>query len=169
MKTNTEINRSLKAIMERRGVAYEELRPGTALEWRETVGREFDGGRFVAKAEAVFADGRLVVLILPAARRVVLDRVGKLLGADLVCLLAEADVDATLGDLQPETPSGSHPEKLTMLMDASMLSARGLVLALGTEEDSIRLKFEDWLALVDPGLGFFTEPDHVSSRENCEC
>ena len=126
-------------------------------------GRERDGGRFLAKAEVVVADGRLVVLILPAGRRVIPGRVGKLLGADLVSLLPETDAKGSLADYPTDVATVSPRGCFTTLMDASMLSARHLELAVETEDESIRLRFEDWYALVRPGLGFFTEPEHASS------
>jgi len=51
-----------------------------------------------------------------------------------------------------------------VLMDASLSNARELVFQAGTHEDAIRLKFQDWLSLVNPRVEFFTQPEHASSR-----
>jgi hypothetical protein len=152
----------IKYIMSQRGVAFEEVRRCPPLACGG-AGRECEGGRFPAKAEIVLADGRLVVLILPAGRRVIPGRVGKLLGADLVSLLPEIDEKGSLADYPTDVATITPCGCFTTLMDASMLSARHLVLAVETVDESIRLKFEDWYALVRPGLGFFTEPEHASS------
>jgi len=49
-----------------------------------------------------------------------------------------------------------------------------LVFQAGTHEDAIRLAVEDWLPVVNPRVGSFTEPEHpshqvaVTDRENAE-
>jgi hypothetical protein len=48
-------------------------------------------------------------------------------------------------------------------MDASLSSAGDLVIPAGTDEEAIRLDFQDWFSRVNPGVGFFTEPAHVAS------
>ncbi len=44
-------------------------------------------------------------------------------------------------------------------MDASLSKARDLVFQAGTHEDAVRLKFEEWLALVKLRVEFFAEPE----------
>lgn len=51
-----------------------------------------------------------------------------------------------------------------VLMDASMSNAAELVFQAGTHEDAIRLQLEDWLALVNPRVEFFSEPEHASGQ-----
>ncbi len=153
------IQRSLETSMEMQGSSHEEFRRGVALGHPESAGRDCVGGRSHAKAEFVLADGRLVMLILPAGRRAVAGRVGKLLDADLIIPLHLTDAVSILIDRRSHAAREADRMPLEMLMDASMLSARDLRIALGTGQDTIHLRSEDWLTLVDPGLGFFTEPD----------
>jgi len=155
----------IKSMLERRGVAYEELRHRVAFTAQEVAQSEHVSGHCLAKVVVVVADGRPIELILPASRRVVLERVRKLLGADAIRLASEAEMERIFSDCETGAiPPLRHWKDVTVLMDASMSNARELVFQAGTHEDAIRLKFQDWLALVKPRVEFFTEPEHASSR-----
>lgn len=117
-----------------------------------------------ARMAFALVDHRAVALIFPASRRVVLDRLRKLLGADEVRLAPCDEVDRILEDRTAELyPSLPDLRRISLLMDASLLSARSLEIQTCAAEDPVRLTLEDWLATADPGLGFFTEPNHESN------
>ncbi len=105
-------------------------------------------------------DDRPVVLIFPASRRVVFERLRKLLGADEVRLAPGEEVERILGDRQG-VQSRPLPELrgVSVLMDASLLSARTLEIQSTDEAGPVRLTLEGWLATANPGLGYFTEPN----------
>jgi hypothetical protein len=113
-----------------------------------------------AKVAIALADDRPIALIFPASRRVVPDRLRKLLGADEVCLSPPGEVDRILGDGETRR-SCSLPEMrgVSLLIDASLWSARTLEVQTCGQEATVRLTLEDWLSTASPGLGFFTEPD----------
>lgn len=71
----------IKDMLEKRGVAYESLHHRVAFTAQEVAQLEHISGESLAKVVVVITDGRPVELILPASRRVVLERVRKLLGA----------------------------------------------------------------------------------------
>jgi Ala-tRNA(Pro) deacylase len=151
-------------MLEQRGVAYDELHHRVAFTAQEVAQSEHVSGHRLAKVVVVMADSRPVELILPASRRVVLDRVAKLLDADHVRLASEAEMDRIFTDCQTGAiPPLRHWKGVAVLMDASMSNARDLVFQAGTHEDAIRLRFPDWLALVNPRVECFAEPDHGPS------
>ena len=49
-----------------------------------------------------------------------------------------------------------------------MSNAHDLVFQAGTHEDAIRLKFNDWRALVNPRAESFSVPEHTSSQATFE-
>jgi Ala-tRNA(Pro) deacylase len=154
----------IKDMLEKRGVAYEELHHRVAFTAQEVAQSEHISGDHLAKVVVIIADGRPVELILPASRRVVLDRVEKLLGADAIRLASEAEMERIFTDCETGAiPPLRHWKDVTVLMDASMSNARDLVFQAATHEDAIRLNFHDWLALVKPRVEFFAEPEHASS------
>jgi prolyl-tRNA editing enzyme YbaK/EbsC (Cys-tRNA(Pro) deacylase) len=109
-------------------------------------------------------DDRPVALVFPASRRVVLGRLGKLLGADEVRLPQCDEVDRIFGDHQTgESRPLPDLRTISVLMDASLWSAKALEIQSCGLEGPVCLTLEDWLSAANPGLGFFTEPDHEQS------
>lgn len=113
-----------------------------------------------ARVAMAVVDERPVALVFPASRRVVVDRLRRLLGADHVRMAADDEIDRIMGDPRAWTSRPHHvPPAVSLLMDASLLSARMLEVRSSSEEEPVRLAVEDWLASANPGLAFFTEPD----------
>ncbi len=159
----------IKDMLEKRGVAYESLHHRVAFTAQEVAQSERISGNSVAKVVVVIADGRPVELILPASRRVVLDRVRTLLGANAIRLASEAEMEQIFTDCETGAiPPLRHWKDVAVLMDASMSSARELVFQAGTHEDAIRLRFQDWYALVNPREEFFAVPEHQPSEADFE-
>lgn len=113
----------------------------------------------IARVVVAVVDDRPIALVFPASRRVVLERLRKLLAADEVRLAPCEEAAGFLGDPPPGT-AGQSPGLPggPLLMDASLLSARALEIRRCGEEGSVRWAIEDWLAAANPILGFFTEP-----------
>ena len=155
----------IKNMLETRGVVYKELHHRVAFTAQEVAQSERVSGHCLAKVVVAMADGRPVELILPASRRVVLDRVRRLLGASAVRLASEAEMEKVFTDCETGAiPPLRHWKDVTVMMDASLSSAQDLVFQAGTHEDAIRLKFHDWLALVSPRVEYFAAPEHAGSR-----
>lgn len=113
-----------------------------------------------AKLAVVLADGRPIALVFPASRRVVPDRLRKLLGADEVRDAPCDEVDRILGDLDAlETPPVPDRSRVPLLIDATLLSARAMEIPGCGGQGTVRLSLEHLIATAYPDLGFFTEPD----------
>jgi Ala-tRNA(Pro) deacylase len=159
----------IKNMLKERGVAYEELHHRVAFTAQEVAQSEHTSGDTPAKVVVIIADGRPVELILSASRRVVLDRVRKLLGASAVRLASEAEMEQIFTDCETGAiPPLRHWKDVAVLMDSSMSSVRDLVFQAGTHEDAIRLKFQDWFALVAPRVESFAAPEHARSETGFE-
>src|SRR5262245_14375701 len=92
--------RWIKDMLEKRGVAYEELHHRIAFTAQEVAQSEHISGNRLAKVVVVIADGQPAELILPASRRVVLERVRQLLEADQIRLASEAEMDKIFTDCE---------------------------------------------------------------------
>src|SRR5439155_18655526 len=84
-----------------RGIAYEERHHPEAYTAQEVAQREHVSGHRVAKVVCIMADGQPIELILPASRRVQLDWVRKLLGAQAVRLATEDELCQYFTDCEP--------------------------------------------------------------------
>jgi len=157
--------RWIKGILERRGVAYKELHHPEVFTAQEVAQTERISGHRLAKVVVVLADGRPVELIVPASRRVVLERVGELLGARDVRLASEAEMGRIFTDCESGAiPPLRHWQDVGVLMDARMEVEGDIFFQAGTHQDVIRLKFEDWFLVVKPRVESFTELESAHSQ-----
>lgn len=152
----------IKNMIEQRGVPYEALHHPEVFRAQEVAECERVSGHRLAKVVVALADGRPVELILPASRRVVLERVRELLGANEIRLASEAEMERLFTDCEVgAVPPLPHGAGVLALMDASMRVDGDIWFQAGTREDVVRLKFEDWLPLVNPRIESFSQAEHV--------
>jgi Ala-tRNA(Pro) deacylase len=145
--------------LDRKGCAYEELHHTDAYTAQELAQREHVSGHRVAKVVGVMADGQPVELVLPATRRVMLDRVRQLLGANEVRLASEEELGQHFPDCEPGAiPALRHWRGVDVVMDGHLSGAGQIVIQGGTHRDAIRMRFDDWFALVEPRVEMFSEP-----------
>ncbi len=123
-------------------------------------GRNGLGAGRRARVAIVLADNRPIALIFPASRRLVLDRLRKLLGADDVRLAEPDEVEQIHGrGRMGPIPSLPDLRGVSSLVDATLMSARTLLVRYLCHEAVVPMNLEDWLSSADSGWGFFTEPD----------
>jgi Ala-tRNA(Pro) deacylase len=146
-------------MLDQQGVAFEETHHREVFTSQEVAQSEHISGHILAKVVAVVADGRVVELVLPASRQVVLEKVRQMLGAEQVRLASEAEMDRVFDDVETGAiPALRHWKGVDVIMDESMRTDGPIVLQGGTHQDTIRLDFRDWYHLVQPRVGDFTEP-----------
>jgi Ala-tRNA(Pro) deacylase len=149
----------IRNLLRQRGVPYHELHHPEAFTAQELAQREHVSGHRVAKVVIVLADGRPIELVLPASRRVVLERVRDLLGATDVRLAQENEIEKSFSDCEVgAVPPLRHWKDVDVLMDASMQIEGEILFQAGTHRDAVRLRFEDWFQIVNPRVGNFSEP-----------
>jgi Ala-tRNA(Pro) deacylase len=144
--------------LDRQGVAYQELHHPDAYTAQEVAQREHVSGHRVAKVVCVLADGRPIELVLPASRRVDLDRVRDLLNARDVRLATEAELQRHFSDCEPGAiPALRHWRDVDVIMDVFLSCGGDILIQGGTHCDAIRIRFDDWFAMVNPRVELFSE------------
>jgi Ala-tRNA(Pro) deacylase len=152
----------IKNVLERRGVPYEERHHPEVFTAQAVAQSEHVSGHRLAKVVVVLADRRPVELIVPASRRVVLERVRELLGAKEVRLAFEAEMEKVFTDCEMGAiPPLRHWKDVEVLMDAAMQVEGDIFFQAGTHQDAIRLKYQDWFQLVNPRVEEFSEPENA--------
>jgi Ala-tRNA(Pro) deacylase len=150
----------IKNELEQRGVPFAELQHPEAYTAQRVAQREHVSGHHLAKVVVIMADGRPIELILPASRRVVLDRVREILGTRDVRLASEAEIEKHFPDCEVGAlPAWRHWPGVEILMDSSLRTTGEIVLQAGTHRDAVQMKFTDWFAIVQPRVEMFSEPD----------
>lgn len=144
------------------GAPYEEMHHAEAYTAQAVAQREHFSGHRVAKVVVVIADGRPVELILPASRRVRLDRVRYLLAADEVRLASEVELERWFTDCETGAiPPLRHWRGVEVIMDTSMQVDGQILFQGGTHSDAVCMKFADWFRRVNPPVASFSEPVDV--------
>jgi Ala-tRNA(Pro) deacylase len=148
----------INEMLEKRGVPYELIQHTFAFTTAEATHGKHNSSDCLVRVDLIVADRRPVQLILPATRRVVLDRVRKLLAADSTRMASETEIERLCGGCEKRSiPPFRRWKGVIVLMDFSMASTRNLMFEAGEHEGIIRLSFQDWFELVSPGVAFFTE------------
>src|SRR5438552_2675305 len=127
--------------LEQKGVPYEELHHPEAYTAQAVAQREHITGHRVAKVVVAMVDGRPVELVLPASRRVRLDRVRDLLGAREARLATEDEMSRYFTECEPGAiPALRHWPNVDILMDQSLRVAGDILLQAGTHCDAVRMR-----------------------------
>ncbi len=150
----------VRSELEQSGVAFEETQHDEAYTAQSLAQREHFRGHRVAKVVVAMVDGRPVELILPASRRVALDRVKRLLGAQEVRLATEEEMARQFGDCETGAiPPLRHWQNVEVLMDTAMQVPGNILFPAGTHRDAVSMRFEDWFRVVNPPVASFSEAD----------
>ena len=155
----------VRSELEQSGAAFEETHHDEAYTAQALAQREHFSGHRVAKVVVAMVDGRPVELILPASRRVRLDRVQRLLGAKEVRLATEAEMEQHFGGCETGAiPPLRHWQNVEVLMDTAMQVPGNILFQAGTHRDSVSMRFEDWFRIVNPPVASFSEADVAPLR-----
>lgn len=151
--------RWVRNMLSERRVPYEELHHRPVFTSQEVAAMEHCSGHHFAKVVVVMADNRPVELVLPATRRVLLDRVRHLLGAKKLRLATEDEIHHSFPDAEVGAiPPLDHWVGIPMIADRSLETPGDILMQAGTHEDVIRLSYGDWYDMVRPRLASFSEP-----------
>jgi Ala-tRNA(Pro) deacylase len=139
--------------------------PFTAFQHPNSAGAQYAAqvshvpGRSWAKTVICFADDEPVAAIVPAHRRVDLDRLRLLTGATTLRLAQEVELTefCSDGELGAISPFGNHCRG-RVFVDRSFVGEPEMVFCAGTHTDAIRLHYSDFVELTHPTVADITEP-----------
>ena len=115
-------------------------------------------GRMLAKVVIVKAGENLKMLVLPAERRVDLERVKGMLGRD-VRLATEAEFrDALPGCEVGAMPPFGNLFGIPIYVDGSLEREEEIVFNAGTHTLTAKLAFDDFARLTEPRIAVFAVP-----------
>ncbi len=154
----------IRSMLEQRGVAFEEMQHREVFTAQEVAQSEHISGHRLAKVVVVIADGRPIECVIPASRRVIVERLQRMLGAREVRLATEAEMDRIFNDVDTGAiPALRHWKDVEVIMDESMRVDGEIVLQGGTHRDTLRIAFADWYDMVQPKVGAFTDLENAAA------
>ncbi|MGB9628151.1 MAG: aminoacyl-tRNA deacylase [Thermodesulfobacteriota bacterium] len=151
------ILKRLKEYLEKNGVLYEvgyHVRVYTA---QEIAAAQHVPGKEMAKVVMVRADEKVVMLVLPASYRVDIKKLKGVLNCKKVEILKEEEFQ----DLFPDCEIGAMPPfgnlyHLDVWVDRVLEENDSIVFQAGTHVETLRIKYRDYVKLVNPKVGDFS-------------
>ena len=141
----------LEAYLREQQVPFTVQRHRPAYTAQDVAASEHIPGKLVAKVVLVFADGVLVMLILPASHRVDLRRVGAAIGARSIYFAGEGEMAAVFPDCEVGTmPPFGNLYNLPVYVDRTLAEDATIVFQAGTHTDTISMAYVDFARLVKP-------------------
>lgn len=150
-------SRKVKAYLDGAGVKYDVIEHPIVYTAQEIAAVTHVKGKELAKAVIVKADGEIVMLALPATRKINFETLKGILGSESMALAKEEDFVS----LFPDCETGAMPPfgklyNIPVIVDQSLNEDKDVVFNAGTHHDIIRISFEDFKRLESPRIAAFT-------------
>ena len=141
----------VKSYLERAGVSYMTLDYSGAYSAQEVAAATHISGDQVVKTVMVKADDVLLMAVVPANKRVDLDRVKEATGAGQVSLADESDFGSLFKDCElGAMPPFGNLYGVEMLVDAGLADQDKIAFRAGTHSELVRMAYKDYARLVEP-------------------
>ena len=142
-----------------KGVQFELVRHEQAFSAQEVAAVEHVTGHMFAKTVIVQEGACAHMLVLPASRHADMKAAGELVGGR-VKMASEQDMKALFPDCEigAEPPFGSEYGMATYV-DESLAAMDEIVFRAGTHDRTVRMRYDDYVALAQPTAGRFTVED----------
>lgn len=145
-------------FLDSQGVRHDLLPHAEAFAAQDVAHSLHVSGRRLAKAVVLDADGRLVMAVLPASHRLDLAEFQAALEARRLAMLSESELAKIFPDCQlGAVPPFGNLYGIDVWMDSTLAETEEIVVCAGTHADCLRMKSADYLNLVKPKLGRFSE------------
>jgi Ala-tRNA(Pro) deacylase len=164
MATPLNCRQRLEQYLREQGVACEFQHHPLAYTARAVAASEHVPPKEVAKAVVLLTDGRLAMVVLPATHELQISALARGLGVRDARLAEEIE----FGPAFPDCEVGAMPPfgnlyGLPVYVDASLSEDEDIVFQAGTHTDTMRIKYADYVRLVNPTMVKVTRARHRST------
>ncbi|MHB1134650.1 MAG: aminoacyl-tRNA deacylase [Chloroflexota bacterium] len=147
----------IQAYLREQNVPFQVQHHTTAYTAQQVAATEHVSGKLIAKPVMVFADDKMVMLVMPANRRVDFHKAAALLRAERVRLAEESEFAAAF----PDCDVGAMPPfgqlyGLPMYVDAALTRDETIIFSAGTHTKTMSVKYADYERLGQPVVADFT-------------
>jgi Ala-tRNA(Pro) deacylase len=141
----------LEEYLRNHGVQFEAQHHRVAYTAQDVAASEHIPGKYLAKVVMVVADGRLVMLALPAPHHVELDRARAALNASEVRLATESELSGAFQDCEVGAlPPFGNLYNVPVYVDPYLAEDEWIVYRAGTHTDTHKISYADFERLVHP-------------------
>lgn len=143
----------LEEYLKERQVPFQVQQHELAYTAQETAASEHVPGKMVAKSVIVLADGKLVMLVVPAPFRVDFRKTAAIVGAKDVRLAHEDEFASAFPDCEVGAmPPFGNLYDLAVYVDSALAEDETIIFPAGTHTDTISMKYGDFAKLVNPSV-----------------
>jgi Ala-tRNA(Pro) deacylase len=155
----------LESYLRQQQVAFDVQQHDTAFTAQEVAQTEHIPGKLVAKSVVVWADGQLIMLVLPATSRVEFAGLNKAIGTRMTRLAHEEEFT----DAFPDCEVGAMPPfgnlyDIPVYVDKSLTDDETIVFPAGVHTESMSLRYVDFARLVEPTIAEFAVPRALAAQ-----
>ena len=146
----------LEAILEQENVRYELFTHPVAYSSQRTAQAEHVPGREEAKVVILKANGKDIMVVLPATHHVDLLKMSNFLGTTDLRLETERKFAALFpGSELGAMPPFGHIYHVPVYVDKTVAESEEIVFNAGSHHEAIRMKYRDYERVEEPQVGDF--------------
>lgn len=155
----------LESYLRQQQVAFDVQQHDTAFTAQEVAQTEHIPGKLVAKSVVVWADGQLIMLVLPATSRVEFAGLNEAIGTRMTRLAHEEEFT----DAFPDCEVGAMPPfgnlyDIPVYVDKRLTEDETIVFPAGVHTESMSLRYADFARLVEPTIAEFAVPRVLAAQ-----
>ena len=144
----------LRKFLDENAVRYVSIQHSPAYTAQETAASAHVPGRELAKTVMVKIDGNMAMAVLPATKRLDLDRLRAAAGAESAALANEAEFRSTFPDCEVGAmPPFGNLYGLDVYVEESLAEDEQIAFNAGSHAELIQLAYEDFRRVVAPRVG----------------
>jgi Ala-tRNA(Pro) deacylase len=149
--------RKLEEFLDGKGINYVRITHSTAYTARETAVSAQIPGKGLAKTVILKADGKMIMAVLPASRRLDLGLLREAVGANKVEIANETEFK----DMFPDCDIGAMPPfgnlyGMDVISEGILAENEEIAFNAGSHTEVVRLSYKDFLELVKPKVASFS-------------
>lgn len=141
----------IRDLLDRERIKYVSIRHSAAFTAQEIAASTHISGRDFAKTVIAKVDGRLVMVVLPANRKVMLGELRELLGADRAELATEEEFRSRFPDCElGAMPPFGNLYGMDTVVAPNLAEEEEIAFNAGTHTEVIRMAYADFSRVVRP-------------------
>jgi Ala-tRNA(Pro) deacylase len=151
------ILQKLKDYFENNQVAYEVGFHPEVFTAQEIAAAQHVAGKEMAKVVMVKADGKMLMLVLPASYQIDLKKLKKVLKCNKVSMAKEKQFEELFSDCEiGAMPPFGNLYNLEVWVDQVLTESASIVFQAGNHIETVRIKYSDYSRLTNPKVGDFS-------------
>jgi Ala-tRNA(Pro) deacylase len=141
----------LKEFLDKNNVRYLSIRHSPAYTAQETAALAHIPGRELAKTVMIKLDGAMAMAVLPATRRLDLELLAQVAGAQTVALASEQEFAASFPDCEAGAmPPFGNLYGMRVYVDSLLRDDEHIAFNAGSHYELIQMTYQSFARLVDP-------------------